>query len=117
MVTARSLSPGAQVQRSVGAVHLASLFIDEGFGTLDRDTLVLIAETLQGLQVGGRMVGIITHIPELRDEFAQQVIVTKRQGYSTVRVRGMEEETWPVPVEVGPAPATRTGHGSRIKTA
>jgi DNA repair exonuclease SbcCD ATPase subunit len=37
------------------------------------------------------MVGIITHIPELRDEFAQQVIVSKRQGFSTVEVRGLEE--------------------------
>jgi exonuclease SbcC len=76
------------VQRAVGAVNLDSLFIDEGFGTLDPDTLALASETLQGLRVGGRMVGIITHIPELRDEFAQQVIVTKRQGFSTVEVRG-----------------------------
>jgi exonuclease SbcC len=90
---ALALELSAQVQRAVGAVHLDSLFIDEGFGTLDPDTLVLVAEILQGLQVGGRMVGIITHIPELRDEFAQQVIVTKRQGYSTVAVRGGEEIT------------------------
>ena len=51
-----------------------------------RDTIALVSETLQGLRVGGRMVGIITHIPELRDEFAQQVIVTKHQGFSTVEV-------------------------------
>ncbi|HEX3552962.1 MAG TPA: hypothetical protein VIA62_07005 [Thermoanaerobaculia bacterium] len=44
----------------------------------------LVSGTLHGLRVGGRMVGIITHIPELRDEFAQQIIVTKRQGFSTV---------------------------------
>ena len=85
---ALALELSDQVQRAVGAVNLDSLFIDEGFGTLDPDTLALVAETLQGLRVGGRMVGIITHIPELRDEFAQQVIVTKRQGYSTVEVRG-----------------------------
>ncbi len=60
-------------------------------GTLDPDTLALVAETLQSLRVGGRMVGIITHIPELRDEFAQQVLVTKRQGFSTVEVRGWAE--------------------------
>lgn len=88
---ALALELSDQVQRAVGAVNLDSLFIDEGFGTLDPDTLALVAETLQGLRVGGRMVGIITHIPELRDEFAQQVIVTKRQGYSTVEVRGVEE--------------------------
>ncbi|HEX4499097.1 MAG TPA: SbcC/MukB-like Walker B domain-containing protein, partial [Thermoanaerobaculia bacterium] len=84
---ALALELSDQVQRAVGAVNLDSLFIDEGFGTLDPDTLALVAETLHGLRVGGRMVGIITHIPELRDEFAQQLIVTKRQGFSTVEVR------------------------------
>ena len=88
---ALALELSDQVQRAVGAVNLDSLFIDEGFGTLDPDTLALVSETLQGLRVGGRMVGIITHIPELRDEFAQQVIVTKRQGFSTVEVRGLAE--------------------------
>ena len=81
-----------QVQRAAGAVNLDSLFIDEGFGTLDPDTLALVSETIQNLRVGGRMVGIITHIPELRDEFAQQIIVTKHQGYSTVEVRGAVQE-------------------------
>ncbi len=89
---ALALELSDQVQRAVGAVNLDSLFIDEGFGTLDPDTLALVSETFQGLRVGGRMVGIITHIPELRDEFAQQILVTKRQGFSTVEVRGVEEE-------------------------
>lgn len=88
---ALALELSDQVQRAVGAVNLDSLFIDEGFGTLDPDTLALVSETLHGLRVGGRMVGIITHIPELRDEFTQQVIVTKHQGFSTVQVRGSEE--------------------------
>ena len=88
---ALALELSDQVQRAVGAVNLDSLFIDEGFGTLDPDTLVLVSETLQSLRVGGRMVGIITHIPELRDEFEQQVIVTKHQGFSTVEVRGLAE--------------------------
>jgi len=88
---ALALELSDQVQRAVGAVNLDSLFIDEGFGTLDPDTLALVSETLHSLRVGGRMVGIITHIPELRDEFAQQVIVTKHQGYSTVEVRGAAE--------------------------
>lgn len=77
-----------QVQRAAGAVNLDSLFIDEGFGTLDPDTLGLVSATIQSLQAGGRMVGIITHIPELRDEFAQQIIVTKHEGFSTAEVLG-----------------------------
>ncbi len=88
---ALALELSDQVQRAVGAVNLDSLFIDEGFGTLDPDTLALVSETFQSLRVGGRMVGIITHIPELRDEFEQQVIVTKHQGFSTVEVRGLTE--------------------------
>jgi exonuclease SbcC len=86
---ALALELSDQVQRAVGAVNLDSLFIDEGFGTLDPDTLALVSETLQELLVGGRMVGVITHIPELRDEFAQQIIVVKHQGYSTVEVHGL----------------------------
>jgi exonuclease SbcC len=88
---ALALELSDQVQRAVGAVNLDSLFIDEGFGTLDPDTLALVSETLQSLRVGGRMVGVITHIPELRDEFAQQVIVIKHQGFSTVEVRGLAD--------------------------
>jgi exonuclease SbcC len=103
---ALALELSDQVQRAVGAVHLDSLFIDEGFGTLDPDTLALVSETLQGLRVGGRMVGIITHIPELRDEFAQQMIVTKHQGFSTVEVRGLAETADPLD-EVNTTPVSR----------
>ena len=83
-----ALELSRQVQDAAGAVNLDSLFIDEGFGTLDPDTLATVSETIQSLQVAGRMVGVITHIPELRDEFSQQIHVSKHQGYSTVQVRG-----------------------------
>ena len=82
-----ALELSRQVQEAAGAVNLDSLFIDEGFGTLDPDTLATVSETLQSLQVAGRMVGVITHIPELRDEFSQQVLVTKHASHSTVAVR------------------------------
>ena len=73
-------------------MKLDSLFIDEGFGTLDPESLDQVAATLQNLPVGGRMVGIITHIPELREEFAQQVVVTKHPGFSTVKVHGLSPD-------------------------
>ena len=82
-----ALEISGQVKEAAGAVQLDSLFIDEGFGTLDPDTLATVSETIQSLQVTGRTVGIITHIPELRDEFSQQIHVTKHQGYSKVQVR------------------------------
>lgn len=85
---ALALELSEHVQRTVGAVRLDSLFIDEGFGTLDSETLALVSEAIQGLRVGGRMVGIITHLSELRDELPQQILVHKHQGYSTVEVRG-----------------------------
>jgi len=88
-----ALELSEHVQRAAGAVHLDSLFIDEGFGTLDSETLNLVSDTIQSLQAGGRMVGIITHIPELRDEFEQQILVTKDEGFSTVEVRaGLSRE-------------------------
>ena len=87
-----ALQLSSEVQQAAGAVKLDSLFIDEGFGTLDPDTLSVVSETIQSLQAGGRMVGIITHLPDLRDEFEQQIIVHKHQGYSTVEVRGVSDE-------------------------
>ena len=82
---ALALELSDQVQRARGAIHLDCLFIDEGFGTLDPDTLRVVADSVRSLQVGGRMVGIITHIPELREEFDQSLLVAKEGGTSRVR--------------------------------
>jgi exonuclease SbcC len=81
---ALALALSEQVQKAAGAVHLDCLFIDEGFGTLDPETLRTVSDAIRGLQVGGRMVGIITHVPELKDEFEQQIIVEKQDGTSCV---------------------------------
>jgi exonuclease SbcC len=62
------------------------LFIDEGFGTLDPETLRTVSDAIRGLQVGGRMVGIITHVPELKDEFDQRLLVGKEGGTSRVQL-------------------------------
>jgi len=83
---ALALGLSEQVQKSVGAVHLDCLFIDEGFGALDPETLRTVSDAIQGLQTGGRMVGIITHVPELKEEFGQRIIVSKEGGVSTVRL-------------------------------
>jgi exonuclease SbcC len=75
---ALALELSQQIQRAAGAVHLDSLFIDEGFGTLDPETLDTIAGTLEELPVGGRMVGIITHLPELTERIPNRVRVERR---------------------------------------
>lgn len=78
-----------QVQRVRGAVRLDCLFIDEGFGTLDPDALRRVGDAVRNLQIGGRMVGIITHIPELRDEFDQRILVTKDSHGTEIKLEGV----------------------------
>ena len=55
------------VQSRSGGIHLETLFVDEGFGTLDPETLELAIDALVELKQGGRLVGIISHVPELRE--------------------------------------------------
>jgi DNA repair protein SbcC/Rad50 len=55
------------VQAHAGGIRLDTLFIDEGFGTLDPEALDLAIDTLLDLQQSGRMVGLISHVPELRE--------------------------------------------------
>jgi exonuclease SbcC len=74
---ALALELSEQVQRAAGAVHLDSLFIDEGFGTLDHETLDTVTAAIESLPVGGRMVGIITHIPELTERLPECIRVEK----------------------------------------
>jgi exonuclease SbcC len=52
---------------SSGAARLDALFLDEGFGTLDRDTLETVASAIEELGARGRMVGIVTHVRELAE--------------------------------------------------
>jgi exonuclease SbcC len=62
---------------STRATQAQTLFIDEGFGTLDRDTLDHAMVALENLQATGRTVGIISHVPELQERFGAQVRVEK----------------------------------------
>jgi exonuclease SbcC len=62
---ALALELSEQVQQAAGAVRLDSLFIDEGFGTLDPETLDTVADAIESLSKTNRMVGVITHVAEL----------------------------------------------------
>ncbi len=55
------------VQSYAGGIHLDTIFVDEGFGTLDPESLDLAMRALMDLQKGGRLVGIISHVPELKE--------------------------------------------------
>jgi exonuclease SbcC len=66
------------VSLSGGHRELDSIFLDEGFGTLDETTLDMVASTLEGLtEDGGRMVGVITHVPALADRVPVKFRVTR----------------------------------------
>jgi exonuclease SbcC len=82
---ALALELSQQVQRAAGAVQIDSLFIDEGFGTLDPETLDTVASAVEALPVGGRLVGIITHVRELTERLPARVIVEKGSEGSRVR--------------------------------
>lgn len=60
--------------------RIESLFLDEGFGTLDNDTLEIALNALDGLQSSGRMVGIISHIAALKERIPLQITVNKGTG-------------------------------------
>jgi exonuclease SbcC len=67
-----------------GATRLESVFLDEGFGTLDAETLEAVAATIENLGADDRMVGIVTHVPELAARMPVQFRVTKGPRTSTV---------------------------------
>jgi exonuclease SbcC len=67
-----------------GSARLESIFLDEGFGTLDAETLETVAATIENLAAGDRMVGIVTHVPELAARMPVQYRVTKHGRTSRV---------------------------------
>ncbi|HOA00994.1 MAG TPA: SMC family ATPase [Dermatophilaceae bacterium] len=73
------------VREESGGIDLHTLFIDEGFGSLDGESLEQVMEVLDQLQDGGRAVGVVSHVPALRDRIPAQVQVDKTRRGSTVR--------------------------------
>ncbi len=75
------------VRAESGGVDLGTLFVDEGFGTLDPDVLDDVMATLEGLREGGRTVGIVSHVSELKSRVADRVeVIVKEDRTSTLRV-------------------------------
>ena len=72
-------------------VQVESLFLDEGFGTLDEDALENALKTLSGLHQQGKLIGVISHVQELKDRIGTQIIVTpKALGRSVLSGPGVE---------------------------
>ena len=76
------------VTSEAGGISLDTLFIDEGFGSLDPDTLDGVLGELARLQAGGRAVGIVSHVAELKARIPERVEITRlAAGGSTLVVR------------------------------
>ncbi len=74
------------VTAEAGGAEIGTLFVDEGFGTLDEDTLDEVMEVLDGLRDGGRAVGIVSHVAELRTRIPAQLKVRKTRTGSALEV-------------------------------
>lgn len=86
-IAALSLALGLAevIQNQSGGVSVETLFIDEGFGSLDEEALEMAMNALEGVESQGRMIGIISHVKELKERILQQIIVqTTGSGESTI---------------------------------
>lgn len=75
------------IQNQQGGLHVDTLFIDEGFGTLDADSLDMAIQTLLELNRRGRLIGIISHVEELKTRIPAHILVEKTTSGSHVSVQ------------------------------
>ena len=84
---ALALGMADEIQASSGGVRLDTMFVDEGFGSLDEESLSQALKVLLELSEGNRLVGIISHVSDLKKKIDKQIIVTKdKRGYSDARL-------------------------------
>ena len=74
------------VQQTAGGIHLDTLFIDEGFGSLDSETLDIAITTLAGMAGENRTIGIISHVTELNSRIDKQIRVQKTREGSKIKI-------------------------------
>lgn len=74
------------IQSYAGGIEMDAMFVDEGFGSLDSDSLEQAIETLNGLTTGDRLVGIISHVGELKDRIDKKIIIEKSMEGSKLKV-------------------------------
>jgi DNA repair protein SbcC/Rad50 len=74
------------VQQEAGGVDIETLFVDEGFGSLDEQALEQVMDALEGLRDGGRVVGLVSHVGEMKQRIAAQLQVVKGRNGSTLHI-------------------------------
>lgn len=72
------------VQQESGGLDIETLFVDEGFGSLDEESLEQVMDALENLRDGGRVVGLVSHVPELKQRIPAQLHVRKTRSGSTL---------------------------------
>ena len=81
-----ALGLSEEIQTSAGGIRLDTMFVDEGFGSLDEETLQQAMRALKSLSETNRLIGIISHVADLRREIDRQIVVEKlRSGGSRIR--------------------------------
>ena len=83
---ALALGLADEIQASAGGIKLDTMFIDEGFGSLDSESLDQACETLLSLVESDRLIGIISHVPELRERINKQIVIDKQGSGSDITV-------------------------------
>ena len=84
LALALALSDQLASLSAVGGAKLDAIFLDEGFGTLDADTLETVATTIEALGNSGRMVGVVTHVPALAERVPVRYRITRTDRTATV---------------------------------
>lgn len=74
------------IQSYAGGVEIDTMFIDEGFGALDAESLEQAIVTLHGLTAGNRLVGIISHVSELKDRIDKKILIQKDMAGSSIKI-------------------------------
>ena len=80
-----ALGMADQIQQSSAAINMDMMFIDEGFGSLDEHSRNQAVRVLQDMAEGSRLIGIISHVSELKQEIEDQLIVNKDENGSYVK--------------------------------
>ena len=79
------------VQQESGGIQIDTLFVDEGFGSLDEQSLEQVMDALEGLRDGGRVVGLVSHVGEMKQRIGTQLQVLKGRNGSTLRISDAAE--------------------------
>lgn len=77
------------VSAEAGGRRLDALFVDEGFGSLDSETLNQVMDSLDALRAAGRMVGLVSHVDSMKERVPAQIVVTKTKRGSTISLKGV----------------------------